>query len=72
MGAEVRLRWSEGCFVRETPVGGFNKVAADAEAERVFLDLLGKFQTQGRDVSPKLSNTYAPAVFEKHPNACGI
>jgi RecA-family ATPase len=71
-GSEIRLRWSNGCFVRETPVGGFDKLAADTKAERVFLDLLGKLSAQGRDVSSKPSQSYAPAVFEKHPNAEGI
>ena len=71
-GSEIRLRWSKGCFVRETPAGGFDKLVADTKAERVFLDLLGKLSAQGRDVSPKPSQSYAPAVFEKHPNAEGI
>jgi RecA-family ATPase len=71
-GSEIRLRWSNGCFVRETPAGGFDKLVADTKAERVFLDLLGKLSAQGRDVSSKPSQSYAPAVFEKHPNAEGI
>jgi RecA-family ATPase len=72
VGAEIRLRWRNGCFVRETPVGGFDKIAADAKAERVFLDLLAMFLTQERDVSAKQSQTHAPSVFEKHPNAEGF
>jgi RecA-family ATPase len=71
-GSEIRLRWSDGCFVCETPVGGFDKIVADARAERVFLDLLRKMASQGRDVSSRPSQTYAPTVFEKHPNAEGI
>ena len=71
-GSEIRLRWSNGCFVRETPAGGFDKLVADTKAERVFLDLLGKLSAQGRDVSSKPSQSYAPVVFEKHPNAEGI
>jgi RecA-family ATPase len=72
VGAEIQLRWKGGCFMRETPSGSFDKCAADAKAERVFLDLLASFQAQHRDVSPKQSNTYAPSVFEKHPAAEGI
>jgi RecA-family ATPase len=71
-GSEIRLRWSNGCFVRETPAGGFDKLVADTKAERVFLELLGKLSAQGRDVSSKPSQSYAPVVFEKHPNAEGI
>ena len=70
---ELRLRWSKGCFVLDGPSsGGFDKFAADAKAERVLLDLLIAFSGQGREVSPNHSNTYAPAVFERHPNAEGI
>lgn len=71
-GAEIRLRWRNGCFVRETPAGGFDKLVADAKTERVFLDLLASHLSQDRDVSPKKSNTYAPSVFEKHPKAEGV
>ena len=71
-GTEIRLRWRDGVFISETPAGGFDKFLASAHAERVFLDLLGKLLTQGRDVSSKPSQSYAPSVFEKHPSAEGI
>ena len=47
----------------------FDKIAANAKVERVFLDLLSDLAAQGRDVSPNRSATFAPAVFERHPNA---
>ena len=71
-GLELRLRWQSGAFVLDGPDGGFDKLAAQAKAERVFLDLLAKFTAQGRDVSPSVSNTYAPSVFDKHPSAEGV
>jgi RecA-family ATPase len=72
VGLELRLRWSNGAFILDGPSGRFDKLAADAKAERVFLDLLAALTGQGRDVSPKPSSTYAPAVFEKHPSAEGL
>jgi RecA-family ATPase len=72
VGLEMRLRWQNGAFILDGTAGGFDKLAADAKAERVFLDLLDKFTAQSRDVSPNVSNTYAPSVFEKHPNAEGV
>jgi RecA-family ATPase len=72
IGLELRLRWQNGAFVLDGPSGGFDKMAADAKAERVFLDLLSALAAQGRDVSPKPSQTYAPTVFEKHPQAESI
>ena len=71
-GQELRLRWRNGLFVLDGSGGGVDRLIADAKAERVFLDLLAAFAAQGRHVSPKISNTYAPAVFEKHPNAEGV
>ena len=72
VGLELRLRWQNGSFVLDGPAGGFDKLAADAKAERVFLDLLAAFEAQGRDVSPKRSPSYAPTVFAKHPHNEGI
>ena len=70
-GAEIRYgRMGASCG--ELPAGGFDKLTADAKAERVFLDLLGSHLSQDRDVSPKKSNTYAPSVFEQHPKAEGV
>jgi RecA-family ATPase len=70
-GIELRLRWQNGAFIIDGPAGGFDKIAADARAERVFLDLLAEFKAQGRDVSPNRSPTFAPTCFEKHPRAKG-
>ena len=71
-GIELRLRWRNGSFILDGPAGGFDKLAADAKAEGVFLDLLAVFEAQGRDVSPNPSKTYAPTVFENHPQAEGV
>jgi RecA-family ATPase len=72
-GVELRLRWRRGAFIIDGPSGGsFDKLAADARAEGVFVDLLAEFTRQERDVSPKHSNTYAPTVFAAHPNAGGL
>jgi RecA-family ATPase len=70
---EMRLRWKRGAFILyDGPAGGFDKLAAEAKADRVFLDLLDRYARQDRDVSPNHSNIYAPAMFEKHPNSEGI
>ena len=71
-GMELRLRWRNGGFILDEFTGGFDKLAADAKAEHIFLDLLRSFETQGRDVSPNPSRTYAPTVFEDHPKADGV
>jgi RecA-family ATPase len=73
VGMELRLRWAKGVFrLSGQSVGTFDKLAADAKADHVFLALLASYIKQERDVSPKISNTYAPSVFAKHPDAEGI
>ena len=67
------MRWQNGAFILD---GQAERISTswqhDAKAERVFLELLAQVTAQGRDVSPSVSNTYAPSVFEKHPRADGV
>ena len=64
-GVEMRLRWRDGAFVLDGSGNGFDKLAASAKAERVFLDQLAAFTAQGRDVSDSPGANYAPTQFEK-------
>jgi RecA-family ATPase len=73
VGMEFRLRWTKGVFRLDGQSGGsFDKLAAEAKAEYVFLDLLAERERQDRAVSPKQSQSYAPAVFAAHPDAKGV
>jgi RecA-family ATPase len=74
-GTVFRLRRKPGYFVYEGKEGGsapYDKAAADAKAERVFLALLQAYHDQGRTVSPNPSTSYAPTVFEKDDDAEGV
>jgi RecA-family ATPase len=73
-GGEIRLRWLDGRFVNETPgaPSAFNKIATEAHADRIFLDLLRQFASEGRDVSANRSPTYAPAQFAVRPHGSGL
>lgn len=67
-GAEYRIRWQAGVFVCNQPSGGLSEMAAYAareNADRVFLQLLGIYEGEGRPVSSTRSANYAPAVFAK-------
>ena len=59
-------------LILEGNAGCFDKLAAQAKAERVFLDLLATFENQDRDVSPNRGPTYAPTEFAKDPDANGV
>lgn len=72
-GAEVRLRWRRGIFTTEAKTGtSFSLIAAQAHADRVFLDLLAAYEAEGRNVSPTPSANYAPVIFAKDGRSEGI
>ena len=63
-GETLVLRYQRGLFLPEMGVGGLDKLAREAKADEVFLDLLRRFAGQGRNVSHNLSSpTNAPAAF---------
>ena len=70
IGETINLRWQNGMFL---PVGGISnldKLAAEQAAQRMFLDLLNRFNSQNRNLSDKSSaNNYAPTMFAKEKEA---
>ena len=72
LGVELRLRWQNGAFILDDKQGDLVQLAAQATAERVFLDLLAVYESQDRDVSPNRGPTYAPTEFAKHPDVDGV
>jgi RecA-family ATPase len=62
------LRYQAGMYL---PVVGasFDKLAREAKAEEIFLELLHRLTAENRYVSDKKSPTYAPAVFAKEDEA---
>lgn len=64
LGESIVLRYQRGLFLPEAAVGGLDKLAREAKADELFMDLLGRFAGQGRNVSHNLSSpTNAPVVF---------
>jgi RecA-family ATPase len=66
------LEWKNGLFVPVHGPTGLDKLALDAKAEGVFIDLLKELTGQGRNVNANKGPTYAPAVFAKEDSASGI
>src|SRR5262249_53406342 len=64
----ILLRWREGVYVVER-VTTLDRLAAEAEIDRLFITLLRRFTEQGRNVSDKVSPSYAPTVFASDPAA---
>jgi RecA-family ATPase len=68
-GEVVRLRWQRGVFVAEGSPGGLERVAAEAAVEDAYLACLDATLGSGRHVGPYAGRAYAPAIFEKMPQA---
>lgn len=78
-GSEIRMRWCNGVFVPEarfaapgSTAGPRSSADANAEVDRLFLELLDAYRAEGRHVSESLSKTYAPTVFANDPRGRGI
>jgi RecA-family ATPase len=69
-GETINLRWQNGLFLPVASMNSFERLAADKHADDLFLTLLDRFNSQGRNVSDKLNApTYAPTVFAKEKEA---
>jgi RecA-family ATPase len=67
ISASVTLQWKAigkaGVYLPVSSGSPLDKAAADKKAEHIFIDLLRRFEKQGRDVSHKKGPSYAPAQF---------
>lgn len=72
VGEETHMKWQAGVFVPEVSAQGLDKLAAGAQAQRVFMKLLKAFTAQGRRVNHAGGTTYAPKQFSEHPDAEGM
>jgi RecA-family ATPase len=67
----IVVRWRNGVYVPEPRVGSLEQLAAERQTDLLFLDLLRRFTAQGRNVSDRPGTSYAPAIFDKQPEAKG-
>jgi RecA-family ATPase len=68
--AVIRVRWKEGVFVNVDPRQqeldlGLGQIAVD----KLFLSLLRRLTSEGRNVTDKAGTSYAPAIFAQQPEA---
>ena len=69
-GETVVLRYERGLFLPVAGLSNLDKLARETKADEMFLELLRRFSTQGRNVSEKPNApTYAPTAFAKEPDA---
>ncbi|MGY4570484.1 AAA family ATPase [Bradyrhizobium sp. USDA 3256] len=70
LGETIVLRYQNGLFLPEAGVSSLDKLAREAAAEDLFMELLRRFGDQGRNVSDKATaNNYAPTAFAHEDRA---
>jgi RecA-family ATPase len=70
LGENVVLRWRDGLFLPEPGMSSLDKLAREAKADEIFLDLLKRLSAEGRNISHNAnSKTYGPTVFVKEAEA---
>jgi RecA-family ATPase len=70
LAQSIVLRYQNGLFLPEKGVSSLDKLARDAKADEVFMELLRRFSDQGRNVSHnKNATNYAPKVFADETDA---
>src|SRR5262249_26693617 len=63
-GENIVLRYKNSLFLPEPGMSSLDKMASEAKTDQTFLDLLQKFDKQGRTVSDRMqANNYAPKAF---------
>src|SRR5262249_39116219 len=71
-GDSIKIRWENGVFVPESGPTSFERIARDRDDEHRFLDLLAKYNGQGRKLSHKVAaKDYAPRVFAAEKGGIG-
>jgi hypothetical protein len=72
IGGPIEVEFKDGLFVPINIPGGLGKLASEARADGIFIDLIAKTNSEGREVSSKPSASYAPAEFVKRPDRGGL
>jgi RecA-family ATPase len=66
----VVVRYQNGLFLPEPGMASLDKLAREAKADEVFLELLTRFGREGRNASEKLNSpNYAPTLFAREAEA---
>ena len=74
-GSEIQLKWNAGLLEPKViPIlGSLAARSAERRADEVFLKLLARFASEGRQVGPMPNApTYAPTYFAQNGNAEGL
>lgn len=66
----IVLEWRDGMFLPKPGMSSpFERIAADAKVNEIFLALLQRYSDEGRRVGHNKGPSYAPALFAASPEA---
>jgi RecA-family ATPase len=69
----IVLRYQRGLFLPEAGISNLDRVAREQKAEDIFVELLTRYEREGRNASENPSaRTYGPAMFAKEKAATGF
>ena len=72
-GTAIRLKWQRGVLVPTDRPTGLNAIANQAQADEVFLRLLGKYAASGVRLSQhNRGKNFAPKLFAQTPDRSGL
>jgi RecA-family ATPase len=70
LGETIVLRYQNGLFLPEAGISSLDKLAREARAQEMFLEMLHRFSGQGRNLGDKPNApNYAPTAFAKEADA---
>ena len=73
VGDCIKLTWRDHVLIADQPAGGIVGSINRGRAETVFLELLQRFEAEGRPVSDaSRAGNYAPRLFDKRPGREGF
>jgi RecA-family ATPase len=66
-GEEIAMRWDKGIYVLDDGADPVVETMVNATVDKLFLELLAVFTTQGQNVGIATGTNYAPAKMAEHP-----
>jgi RecA-family ATPase len=72
VGDKIEMRWKDGIYVVDDGGDTVVETLLNSKIDKLFLELLELFTTQGQNVSTSSGKNYAPAKMAEHPKAKGV
>jgi RecA-family ATPase len=71
-GEKIEMQWQDGVYVLNDGGDTLIESMRNSKIDKLFLELLELFTTQGQNVSTSSGKNYAPAKMAEHPKAKGV